>query len=307
MNSKFLATLCVILIIIIIIILVRIWQYKCQMRAFIRLTQKRLDSESNHMITVEYFNKDILLLADTLNEYTALKKKAILEFKNEQKQLKNVIAGISHDFRTPLTAAKGYLQFVFKNNNLSLKDKEYLMIAMEKVNYLHQLSDEFFEISYLDAKSSNVDLQPLLLNKILAELILSQNEWIEKGNYKTNFIMPEKDIYILSNEHYLKRIIENIFTNLKKYVKTNIGVSLYIENESVKLIIRNDTFDSLELDIKRVFDPFYRENSRHSKGSGLGLYVVKSLAEQMNYQVSATYINNVFEVVLVMKKIDKFN
>lgn len=307
MNSKFLVTLCVILIIIIIIILVRIWQNKCQMRAFIRLTQKRLDSDSNQMITVEYFDKDILLLADTLNEYTALKKKAILEFKNEQKQLKNVIAGISHDFRTPLTAAKGYLQFVYKNNDLSLKDKEYLMIAMEKVNYLHQLSDEFFEISYLDAKSSNVDLQPLLLNKILAELILSQNEWIEKGNYKTNFIMPEKDIYILSNKHYLKRIIENIFINTKKYVKNSIGVHLYIDNESVKLIIRNDTYDSLDLDIKRVFEPFYRENARNSNGSGLGLYVVKSLAELMNYQVSATYKNNVFEVVIIMNKVDNLN
>ena len=73
--------------------------------------------------------------------------------------MKNVIAGISHDFRTPLTAVKGYLQLMKKGGRIDDRDMEYLDIAIAKTEYLRVLSDAFFEVSYAEAKDEAIDIR----------------------------------------------------------------------------------------------------------------------------------------------------
>lgn len=73
------------------------------------------------------------------------------------------------------------------------------------------------------------------------------------------------------------------------------------ENGCFLFEIKNDFNDGDNLDVNRIFEPFYRGASRQQEGSGLGLYVVKNLAEQMGCDVSAECENGIF-VVKIMKK-----
>lgn len=299
-KSGILTMIVIVLGMICCILVVRLFQYKKQVRNFAARIRKRKSNEVSQPVDVDIFDKDMVKLAVALNEYTDAKKELMLQLEQDRERLKYVIAGISHDFRTPLTAAYGYLQMVRKSGELSRRSQEYLDISMEKTLYLKELSDEFFEMSAIEANLGGVELEQVHLEKLLQECILGQYDWIAEKGLQTTFEIPEQSVCISSNEHYLKRMLENIFSNMRKYAQSFVSVRLATDDDGVELIAANDT-GSVEIEPDKVFEPFYRGKSRSLEGSGLGLYVVKCLAEAMGYEVQSTLKGNMFEIRLKFK------
>ncbi len=282
----------------VLLLTISLCQYKRQIKSFIQVVKKRRDMDVRQPVTVDFFNKYITELAIILNEYTEMAKRLSMQYQNDSRQLKNVIAGISHDFRTPLTAAAGYLQLLDKSEDLSERDREYLNIAMRKVTYLKLLSDDFFEVSSLEANDEELELSRINLGNFLSECILQQYGWMEEQGLQTDFRLPEEDIFIETNEHYLRRIVENLFSNIRKYVRSYAGIKVVPHMETVILIFENDLTSEADIDIECIFEPFYRGNARSNEGSGLGLYVVKCMAERLGYKVCAECHKGMFELQL---------
>jgi len=281
-----------------LLLTISLCQYKRQIKSFIQVLKKRRDMDVRQPVTVDFFNKYITELAIILNEYTEMAKCLSMQYQNDSRQLKNVIAGISHDFRTPLTAAARYLQLLDKSEDLSERDREYLNIAMRKVIYLKLLSDDFFEVSSLEANDEELELSRINLGNFLSECILQQYGWMEEQGLQTDFRLPEEDIFIETNEHYLRRIVENLFSNIRKYVRSYAGIKVVPNMETVILIFENDLTSEADIDIECIFEPFYRGNARSNEGSGLGLYVVKCMAERLGYKVCAECHKGMFELQL---------
>lgn len=288
-----------ILVLLLLLSAIRLLQYKRQIRSFVIMTRERQDIEMNRPISVDYFDKDILELASVLNEYTDLQKEIAVQCTKDKKKFHTVIAGISHDFRTPLTAAKGYMQLIEQNDKLEKQDRMYLRIAIEKMNYLKHLSDEFFEIASLEAKE-DVEKTKVHLNKLLYECILSQYDWIERRGLAVHFEIPEKDIFIMTNAHFLTRVIENLFSNVKKYAKSEVCFCVRESERGLVIRMENDTDSGNTIALNQVFEPFYRDKSGHSLGSGLGLYVVKCLADKLGYGISAECGKRTFAIQLFL-------
>lgn len=288
----------IILLLAVLLLTISLCQYKRQIKSFIQVVKKRRDMDVRQPVTVNFFNKYITELAIILNEYTEMAKRLSMQYQNDSRQLKNVIAGISHDFRTPLTAAAGYLQLLDKSEDLSERDREYLNIAMRKVTYLKLLSDDFFEVSSLEANDEELELSRINLGNFLSECILQQYGWMEEQGLQTDFRLPEEDIFIETNEHYLRRIVENLFSNIRKYVRSYAGIKVVPNMETVILIFENDLTSEADIDIECIFEPFYRGNARSNEGSGLGLYVVKCMAERLGYKVCAECHKGMFELQL---------
>lgn len=275
-----------ILCVIILRLCLRLYQYRKQVRQFAKRTRQRSEKDRSQPVTVDIFQRDFVELANALNAYTDQQRELEMELARDRERLNYVIAGISHDFRTPLTAAIGYMQMVDKSGDLQEKSQEYLDVALERTRFLKELSDAFFELSTLEANQEEVQLTTVNLQKLLQEVMLEQFEWISKGGYHTDFQIPEQDIFILGDEQYMKRILDNLFSNMQKYAVSDIRISLFHQDGRVVLEVENDIKEN-EIDCARVFEPFYRGESRSKSGSGLGLYVVKCLSEKMNMQVMA--------------------
>lgn len=288
------------LLIIAAALLVRLYQYKRQMRLFTEMVKRRKAIDVNSPVTVEYFHKDVIGLAMALNEYTDLVKTQVIGLEHDRKQLRNVVAGISHDFRTPLTAAKGYLQIIDKSQILKEDDEEYLNIVIAKIDYLKKLSDTFFEVAALEADTDReqVFIEDVPFNKLLSEQILSQYEWISSRNIEVSFDIEEKDIFIPGTRQNVNRILENLFSNACKYTVSQLSVILRQNDDGIYFEMANDMEPDENLDINMVFTPFYRESARHSEGTGLGLYVVKTIADKFDYKVYAEKNENIFKICI---------
>ncbi|MBR1597651.1 MAG: HAMP domain-containing histidine kinase [Lachnospiraceae bacterium] len=320
----------VICILIIAALLLYIKRYKHQLRVFskyirntVASTENQEISQVNSPVTVETFNRDIVDLANALNEYRESMRSECMELRKEREHLQNVIAGISHDFRTPLTSALGYMQMLDKSADLNDEEKKYLKIAGEKTLYMKKLSDDFFEVSAISARNKEITLEQVNISRLLSEQLLAQYEWISDSGIDLRTEVEERNMFVIGNEHILERMIDNIFSNARKYAVSELIVSLDEDTDCVRMIVDNDIDKDMRIDADRVFEPFYRsangighiwyegstENSvgnkidaRNYGGSGLGLYIVKQLAECIGADVKAKVTENRFEIEILVNK-----
>ncbi|MBP7186198.1 MAG: HAMP domain-containing histidine kinase [Ruminococcus sp.] len=292
-----LGTICVYLLVILCVLLWKYISVKKNIRHFSKELEKLKDSDYRQPLKVSDFDKDIVELAVKVNEHTDIQRKLGNDYEQNKKQLSTVISGISHDFRTPLTASLGYLQMIEKSGELSEKNAEYLGIAMQKNQYLKELSDEFFELSKIDSGKEQLNMEEVNLSNILTDHILEQHSWIAARNIAAGFDITD-GIIIQTDIHFLTRILNNLMSNAQKYTADSFSASLKRDGGRTVLTVANTLSDSGSMDIDKVFEPFYRMDSRTTGGSGLGLYVVKRLCGELGWTVTAQLRSNVFSVII---------
>lgn len=290
-----LAILCLCLLVAFIVVLTRHIGYKKQIRNISQEVHKLTHDQYSQPIKTNYFTKDMTELVNSLNEHIKLEKELTISYYNDKKELSNIISGISHDFRTPLTASLGYLQLLKKNGQFTKEQSEYLDIITDKNIYLKELADDFFEIS--KKNDDELKLDKLDLSNLLTELTLQQYSWIEGASIKAN-IDIENGINVISDAHSLKRIIDNLFSNCRKYVKSSISVSLKKTEDKAVITILNDIDYDNQIDVDKIFLPFYRGASRSKEGSGLGLYICKALCDKLGAEISAKSSNDTITFTL---------
>ena len=294
-----LGTACVCLLVILAVLFWKYISLKQNIRRFSQELEKLKNSDYKQPVKVTDFDRDLVELAVKVNEHTDIQRQLGAEYENSRKQLGTVISGISHDFRTPLTASLGYLQMIEKSGELSDKNAEYLGIAMQKNRYLKELSDEFFELTKVENGKEELNLEEVNLSNLLTETVLEQHSWIAERNIKTDFDIDD-GILIHTDLHCLTRILNNLMSNAQKYTADSFGVKLKQDNDRVVLCVSNTMADSAALHIDRVFEPFYRMDARTAGGSGLGLYIVKLLCDRHGWSVKAELNDNVFTVSIMI-------
>lgn len=281
----------VVLVCLLLYFFIKYLTLKGQIKSFTRQVEALKDEDYCRGIRVDSFDKDIVGLAVALDEHTEIQRSIRAEYADSRERLGNIISGISHDFRTPLTASLGYLQLIEKSGELSEKNAEYLGIATERNRYLKELSDEFFELTKLENSNESADVEAINLSNLISDAAAEQYDWIEQRG-----ILPEIDIsdgiIIEGCRRYVMRIVDNIFSNAQKYALGKLSVSLSQADGKAVLTASNDSEELDGIDVSRVFDPFYKSSSRSKSGSGLGLYVVKCLCEKLSAKVSAEVYEN---------------
>lgn len=294
-----LISVCVCLLIFLIFIMCKYFSLKKNIRQFSHELEKLKDCDYRQPVKVSDFDKDIVELAVKVNEHTDIQRKLGDEYEQSKKQIGTVISGISHDFRTPLTASLGYLQMIEKSGELSPKNSEYLSVAMQKNKYLKELSDEFFDLTKLETNQEDLKYEDINLSNILTQTLLEHHDEIEEKGISSDFDIDE-GIIVNTDPHYLERILSNLMSNAMKYTSDRLSVSLKTTSDGYKLTFSNTLHDTDQVDINRIFEPFYRMSARTEIGSGLGLYVVKMLCERLGWSVSAG-LDDVFVIKIIIR------
>ncbi|MBQ8567698.1 MAG: HAMP domain-containing histidine kinase [Oscillospiraceae bacterium] len=275
------------LLVLFLVFLIKYTILKKQIKSFSEQVKKREDKDYDQPIKVDTFDNDIIELAAALNRHTEIQRNTAREYEKTRNKLNGVISGISHDFRTPLTSALGYLQMLEKSSGFTDKQAEYLSLAISKSIYLKELSDDFFELSKTADENSFSSEKINLSNMLSDKLLELYNELdTEKISAEINI---DDGIIIYSDPHCIERMIENILSNSRKYMLSLFGARLYVRDDKIILSIYNDIDSSMSIDPDSVFDRFYRSDPRSKNGSGIGLYVVRQLADSLNIKTEAFF------------------
>ncbi|SNU05862.1 Signal transduction histidine kinase [Lachnospiraceae bacterium] len=284
-----------VLFLIVVALILRIINYKKQLHSFTKQIHNLRTEKKDGLISVDNFDEDYINLAKELQQYVDEGHELIEQSEKDRQSVKHMVAGISHDFRTPLTAAMGYIQLAEKDEGLSVENAENLKKAYDKTKYLKELSDEFFALSLMENRPEE-ELTEISFKRLLENVTLEQYEWIGKTDIKFEADITDDSCMIRAAEVDMTRLLMNLYSNAKKYAKSSIKVSLKKGESDLILVIENDMDKDTVIDERRVFEPFHREYVGEQGGNGLGLYITKRIVENYGGKIMAEKRADIFSV-----------
>lgn len=238
-----------------------------------------IDYESTNEIgiTVDSFNK----MTDRLRES--------MHWKNEAEESKReVIAGVAHDLRTPMTSVKGYVEGLMDGiADTPEKQERYLKRIYESTISMEKLLDELLTVSKLETGKISLDFQKIRVNDFLEDCQNNIKLYLDKKGFECSFESNCSDeATVMLDSDQFQRVIRNIVSNSIRYSKKDVqGVINFTVEEYKKTVIIAIEDNGIGINseqLPKIFDNFYRADQARSKvseGSGLGLYICKQIVE----------------------------
>lgn len=279
-----------ILVAIIIILIIYLAYVQSQIRNMSKQLDKRLQEHTRQPISLELINSDLNKLAINMNRCLKAEETLRLNGIREEKKFKEMIADISHDLRTPLTAIKGYQQLIGAGE-LSEDQRKKLQIASKHSEELGQLIEHFFEYSYLLNTEPELHMERLNLTKLVTECLVDSITVLEEHNLTVCFNEDTPPIFISADKELITRIVQNLIRNCIQHSDGDIKVVLLSKDEA-GITFSNLVKKPFEIDVSKIFERFYTGDRARSHSTGLGLSIVKLLAETMGGSVNATMEGN---------------
>ncbi|NOH15907.1 sensor histidine kinase [Clostridium cochlearium] len=256
-------------------------------------------SKTNSKVLISSSNKEIKNLTLEINKTLEEKLKTDAKHKKMDLEIRQAIANISHDLRTPLTSIIGYIQLM-EDNSLSENEKnQYINIIKKRAKSLQVLISSFYDLSRLEEKEYKFELQSVNLHDIMCDLIaLSYNDFLSK-KIEPNIDIDEQISLIIADENAVRRILSNLIQNMIKYSNKFIFISLKNNKNHIVMTFTNDAPNLSEDDVSHLFQRFFTaDRTRSGKSTGLGLAITKELVEQMGYEIFAELSKDKLSIII---------
>lgn len=211
---------------------------------------------------------------------------------------KTVIATLSHDIKTPIASIRAYAEGLQANMDSSPERREkYLSVLMRKSDEVAKLTNDLFLHSLSDLDKLKINAETFEVCSFV-ETVVSE---IAGEHQDVTFAKPDFEALVSADKNRLTQIIENLINNSRKYAKTPIDIKLTHADGEVNIHFTDYGKGIPDSDMPFIFDKFYRgKNVENEQGSGLGLYIVKYLAEKMGGSVLLHNHTNSFEAIVTL-------
>lgn len=278
--------LCIVLTITVFILGIKLFLMRKAAKEIGDEFSEKLKGDTNTLISISTDDKIMCQLTKNINIQLKELRLQRLRYMQGDLELKNAVANISHDLRTPLTAISSYLDLLDKEEKNEPIER-YIGIIKNRTETLIQLTEELFRYSIITSPNNNIQLEPVSINRILEDSILQFYATLQGRGITPTLNITEKKVIRNLSSVELSRIFSNILSNAVKYSDGDLSVTL-TDNGIIRF--SNTAYNLNDVQVERLFDRFYTlENAR--KSTGLGLSISKILVEQMNGTISAIYEN----------------
>ncbi|MBD5081604.1 MAG: HAMP domain-containing histidine kinase [Ruminococcaceae bacterium] len=241
-----------------------------------------------------YFGEFTWAFDSMRTEITKARRGETLAIENN----KTVIASLSHDIKTPIASIRAYAEGLSANMDTTFEKREkYLSVIIKKCDEVSRLTDDLFLHSLSDLDKLKISPEKTELSEFLERTLN------EIGAERNDIVFQKSDFtaYINADRNRLIQLCENVISNARKYAKTNIDVFVTKDNDNIILHFRDYGSGIPDEDMPFIFDKFYRGNNcGNEQGSGLGLFIVKYIAEKSGGNVLLQNHEKGLEVKIIL-------
>lgn len=236
---------------------------------------------------------------------TVMMNRALRREMRMQQQQKNFLLSITHELRSPIASSKVAMQTLLKHADLPKDKTEGLLHnSISDMDRLHTLVDNLLLAAKIEDHSFRIGHDACDLSEIVEEVVQKIKE--TSGAQRDFSLAVQNEIMVMGDRSGLTSVITNLVENAVKYSAEGSDVSISLSEEKEKVVFRiaDNGLGISDKEKKKIFQKFYRigqEETRNTKGTGLGLYIVEKILALHNGKVSVK--NNlpsgsVFEVEL---------
>ena len=266
----------------------------------IRYTVKQMSRKSlfNLSKTRKYYFKGNKQLDRTIQDISGSMNEKIQEYKRMADFRKDFIANVSHELKTPIFSAQGFVHTLLDG---AVKDKQvrtrFLKKAAKSLDGLDMLVQDLLTLSQIEIGEIRMHFEYFDIHRMCLDVFDQLESNAEKKNVKLELISPKRQLIVYADFKRIHQVISNLIQNAIKYNNDDGWVQVRLEEESSNVLIRIvDSGEGIGEDhLSRIFERFYRiEKSRNRAkgGTGLGLSIVKHVLEGHNSNVLVESILN---------------
>lgn len=243
---------------------------------------------------IDYHGKDEFTpVCEAFNEMAVRLKYSVERTRQDEESRKELLAGISHDLRSPLTSIRAYVEGLLDGVAKTGEARQrYLLTIKTKAEDIDRMVSQLFLFSKLDMAEYPIEHQAIRLNQFIAALVAEvEDEYLSKGLEIT--AEPLIPVTVKADKELLRRVLTNIMDNSAKYKITSKGhLRIFVEavGESCRVVLADDGSGVAEAALPKLFDAFYRSDPARKNpagGSGLGLAIAYRIVKHMGGTISA--------------------
>ncbi len=216
----------------------------------------------------------------------------ITQAKSLEEERDEFISVVSHELRTPITISEGSLsnlQLLLERGNDPKTLMSTVRDAHEQIIYLASMVNDLSTLSRAERGAAD-EPEAIDVRKLIDELYHQyQPKAAEKG-LSLDIDLSHRLGAVLASRLYLEEILQNFITNAIKYTpKGSITIEVHLRGQYIEFAVRDSGIGISKSDQKRVFEKFYRSEdyrTRETSGTGLGLYVVRKLADKLGTTIT---------------------
>ncbi|GAB3648785.1 ATP-binding protein [Echinicola sediminis] len=232
---------------------------------------------------------------NTINSYAIAKNKEIETLQRNAAFRREFIADISHELKTPIFAAQGYVHTLLDGavEDVNVRDK-FLKRAAKSLNALDKLVQDLLTLNQMESGVVKFHFETFNMAELIQEVMEELEHKAEKRHINLRFTHNPNKTYLTSaDKDKIYRVCQNLISNAIKYNKEGgeAHISLSSSKNNLTVDVQDDGLGIPAEDIKRIFERFYRvdkSRSREMGGTGLGLAIVKHILEGHRSKISVS-------------------
>ena len=234
----------------------------------------------------------IELLKKELNTYVATKEGEVQDLKKAAKYRQEFLADVSHELKTPIFAAQGFVHTLLDNPEEDLEIRmKFLEKAAKSLDGLDNLVQDLLTVSQIETGAIKIEKKKLDLRPLVEEIFEQVEGKAKKRNVKLKLIAPTGNIQVKADAQRISQVILNLVVNGIKYGKEKGLVQVIVTEKKKDYTISavDNGPGILEEHLHRIFERFYRvdkSRAKNSGGTGLGLSIVKHIVQAHNSKIS---------------------
>ena len=281
--TEFLLAVIGVLLITVAVLALKVYTLRKAASEIAEAFSARLREDTNTLIDISSRDKKMRELAEAVNRELKLLRRQRQQFLSGDRELKEAVAAISHDLRTPLTAIYGYLELL-EREDLPGETARYVARIRDRAEALRVLMEELFRYSVV-ASTPEVFPEPVDLCRVLEDSLISFYGSFTGRGIEPAVSIPEAGITRHLDPSALTRVFGNIISNAIKYSDGDFAVTLTSDGT---VTFENTAKALSSVDVGKLFDRFFTVDSARNS-TGLGLSIAKLLTERMHGSIGAAY------------------
>jgi signal transduction histidine kinase len=256
---------------------------------------RRLGSGDLSARVVVSGNDEVAEVASTFNHMAAglaAREQALLSAERQRKQM---LADVSHELKTPLTAMRGYVETLhLQDDSMDRETRERYFLTLEReTQRLDRIVKDLLDLARFENAAGELEIRDFAVKRLFEHIVNRHRHDLDRHALDVRVEVSDEADQIAADPHRIEQVMDNLFANALKHTPDRGGIELSarIDNDHVILAVANSGAGISSEHIDKVFDRFYKVDQARvsgAAGSGLGLSIAKAIVERHGGTIGVT-------------------